>query len=310
MSRFFAFGCSYTDYNWPTWADILCKHYHNQGWEVYNYGNSGTGNVAIMHHINLADTLHNFTNDDVICVMWTSWSREDRLAYWHDSTPGPNVWPQWNKYGNALSNSLFDERWIKMYWSLENDVVSSVTAMRMIKKCYPQIAFNGSIVHNEVNEHKTLDATNLFDTYNLLTPKNSFYQTRNPDFQRVCNLENERMPNIMQYDGHPTPGKHLWVVEKLIGPKIGISSVSDEIRAWVDQWDQRIVELDTKVDPLSSLPYNYRHDCDLLIRNETAEYAKRHWHLWGTQCPIWNPEPEQNTTDIVNEYLTKNLRLI
>lgn len=40
MSRLFAFGCSFTHYKWPTWADIVARDF-----KVYeNWGRGGAGN--------------------------------------------------------------------------------------------------------------------------------------------------------------------------------------------------------------------------------------------------------------------------
>ena len=43
MRRLFTFGCSYTSWNWPTWADLLgleVEHFEN-------WGHAGIGNRAI-----------------------------------------------------------------------------------------------------------------------------------------------------------------------------------------------------------------------------------------------------------------------
>jgi hypothetical protein len=43
--RVFAFGCSFTGYKYPTWANIMGKHISQA--EFYNFGRSGGGNVFI-----------------------------------------------------------------------------------------------------------------------------------------------------------------------------------------------------------------------------------------------------------------------
>ena len=43
--RVFAFGCSFTCYRWPTWADLIGKQC--EGAEFRNYGKSGAGNLFI-----------------------------------------------------------------------------------------------------------------------------------------------------------------------------------------------------------------------------------------------------------------------
>ena len=45
--RFFAFGCSFTRYEWITWADIIAYHIK----ESYNYGRSGGGNSYIFYSL-------------------------------------------------------------------------------------------------------------------------------------------------------------------------------------------------------------------------------------------------------------------
>lgn len=72
--RFFAFGCSFTNYAWPTWADII-----GQDIPVYeNWGARGGGNHFIFNSVVEAHTRHNFTKDDLVIIMWSSVSREDR----------------------------------------------------------------------------------------------------------------------------------------------------------------------------------------------------------------------------------------
>jgi hypothetical protein len=72
--RFFAFGCSFTNYNWPTWADII-----GQDIPVYqNWGKTGAGNHYIFNSIIEANARYKFNKDDLVIVMWTFLHREDR----------------------------------------------------------------------------------------------------------------------------------------------------------------------------------------------------------------------------------------
>ena len=87
--RFFAFGCSLTSYNWPTWADIVAQEVP----EYYNYAQSGGGNLFISNGIVEANLTHKFTEDDLVMVMWSSVSREDRYKNNRWETPG-NIYTQ------------------------------------------------------------------------------------------------------------------------------------------------------------------------------------------------------------------------
>jgi|AntAceMinimDraft_13_1070369.scaffolds.fasta_scaffold08048_3 hypothetical protein len=74
--RFFAFGCSFTWYYWPTWADIIGREipYYE------NWGRGGAGNQFIFNSLIECNLRNKFTEDDLVIVMWTSCSREDRYV--------------------------------------------------------------------------------------------------------------------------------------------------------------------------------------------------------------------------------------
>jgi len=74
--RIFAFGCSFTHYKWPTWADLISLESPDA---VYrNYGTAGMGNLAISTRIIEGSKRFNFNSDDLVLVMWSTFCREDR----------------------------------------------------------------------------------------------------------------------------------------------------------------------------------------------------------------------------------------
>ena len=76
--RFFAFGCSFTNYKWPTWADIISQEFTEEN--SFNYGCCGAGNYIITHSVMEADHFHNLGPDDLVMVMFTNFQREDRYV--------------------------------------------------------------------------------------------------------------------------------------------------------------------------------------------------------------------------------------
>ena len=56
--RIFAFGCSYTRFPWPTWADIIA---YDLDIPFENWANAGHGNVSIAHHMLECNLLKKFT---------------------------------------------------------------------------------------------------------------------------------------------------------------------------------------------------------------------------------------------------------
>jgi len=101
--RFFAFGCSFTQYRWPTWADIIAKD--NPDLEYYNIGKSGAGNTFILNQISHYSKKMQFDQNDLVMVLWSSFYREDRYTYERSwKTPG-NIYTQ-NEYSEEFVNTL------------------------------------------------------------------------------------------------------------------------------------------------------------------------------------------------------------
>ena len=105
--RIFCFGCSFTKYDWATWADILKLHFENKGTEVHNYGRRGAGNYYIFNAIVEASLEYNFTKDDLILIQWSGVLREDRFKDGKWWTPG-NILNQ-DTYSKPIVKFLFDE---------------------------------------------------------------------------------------------------------------------------------------------------------------------------------------------------------
>jgi hypothetical protein len=74
MKRLFTFGCSFTQWNWPTWADILGKNYDSHE----NWGISGIGNRAISQRVSECVLRNQITDQDTIIIQWTDYHRFDQ----------------------------------------------------------------------------------------------------------------------------------------------------------------------------------------------------------------------------------------
>ena len=90
--RVFIFGCSFTHYTWPTWANIL-TYETKPDTEIHNFGSSGAGNLYITERISSANQKFRFTDTDLLLIMWSTFSREDRYIGTRWETPG-NIWTQ------------------------------------------------------------------------------------------------------------------------------------------------------------------------------------------------------------------------
>ena len=84
MKRLFTFGCSFTNYRWPTWADIVSQDY-----DYYeNWGQRGGGNKYIYFSLIECHQRNNITADDTVMIMWSSQAREDKFLDNKWYTPG------------------------------------------------------------------------------------------------------------------------------------------------------------------------------------------------------------------------------
>lgn len=111
MRRLFAFGCSYTSYSWPTWADLLGTEFDH----VQNWGLSGIGNRAIAERVAEANAKHQFTKDDVVIVQWSSHLRND---FWHMHSLPERVanWKTAGSIFNYINQKLYDKKWINTFF--------------------------------------------------------------------------------------------------------------------------------------------------------------------------------------------------
>ena len=96
MIKMFAFGCSFTDYTWPTWADILGVEY---GY-YENWGKCGAGNQYIFN--SLIEASNHISKNDHVYIMWTTVVREDR---WRAG--------RWWTPGSIYNQNIYDDGYVK-----------------------------------------------------------------------------------------------------------------------------------------------------------------------------------------------------
>lgn len=202
-NRIFTFGCSWTLYIWPTWADII--RYTDQSPHVYNWGMPGIGNVGIFYRMIECDLKHKFTENDLIIVQWSSWTREDRFTN------------EWEVYGNIFNNHYYDDKFIKKYWSWNNDVIKNSSCILAANKMFdigyqfnmmPNLYAEGDCILPNEDWHKLyFDALPNLDSF----PKNYFY-----------------FKGKLKHDGHPDIKNHLNFFNNNIKDRFGFTLEKNE----------------------------------------------------------------------------------
>ena len=98
--RLFTFGCSFTHYDWATWADILGQEYSY----YENWGLIAGGNQYIFNSLIECNQRNHFTQDDTVIIMWTNVAREDRY-----------VGNKWLRSGNIYTQQIYDDAFVKRF---------------------------------------------------------------------------------------------------------------------------------------------------------------------------------------------------
>ena len=129
-TRLFTFGCSFTQYMWPTWADILSKNFNF----YENWALAGAGNLYIFNSIIEAHKRHQFKNDDTIIIMWSGLTRID---YYKNNSWQPQGSDFELKYNNPIIGT--QRNIVKVFEDDLNDIFNSRTFclfedIEMIKK--------------------------------------------------------------------------------------------------------------------------------------------------------------------------------
>lgn len=98
--RFFAFGCSFTKYEWPTWADIIARDYDH----FENWGLPGCGNHFIFNSLMECIQRNAINKDDTVMLCWSSITREDRY-----------IKDRWLQAGNIFTTIEYPQSWVKQF---------------------------------------------------------------------------------------------------------------------------------------------------------------------------------------------------
>lgn len=209
MSRLFTFGCSFTHWNWPTWADIVA---YDLEIPHYNWALPGLGNVGIHSRMLECDLRNQLADDDIVLVVWSSWTREDRYGVKQSSLDGA----QWSCTGDILHS--YNNYFVDNYWSMNNDLVKNSTAIISTNKMF-DIKFNGHIV---------TPLTSLYDNSALSFNSDEkdialFYESYIPNDGEYQENGKHRCKYSKTNDSHPDILSHLNYVQEFVAPKLGRS---------------------------------------------------------------------------------------
>lgn len=203
-----AIGCSFTNYTWPSYADVL---------EADNYGLSGIGNERIWHtllHLYKTQQLQLY---DSVVIQWTSPYRFDYFT--------PNGWtPNDGNISTSVQNANIWKNirnWYNDSYELEKTKNYIITIKSILKEI------------NIKSYHMSM--TNDVDEYVDL-----------PNLKKYCasryNFKKAPWTNKPFIDGHPTVLEHIKISKK-IADAVGLK-LSDKIIKKCIEFDNVIENTD------------------------------------------------------------------
>jgi len=234
--RAFCFGCSWTHYKWPTWADILRK---DLDFQVQNWGLDGIGNIGIFCRMVQCNIINKFTDEDLIIVVWSGWTREDRYLNGKWKTEG-NVHVQ-------TKDSIYDSDFIKKYWDWGNDIIKNSTAIISANKMF-NIFGNFSIVPmNNLDEIKIGEGEPQKEiNENKLT---KFYLEDFPNI-KLFNKPKSKIYDLA-WENHPDIIAHGNFVKDEIYSKLDItmkSTTEKDIQSYQDAYLHELIKKTTDIN--------------------------------------------------------------
>jgi len=222
MRRLFTFGCSYTSWYWPTWADILGHSYdYSENWAV-----RGLGNRAIVERLSECLLKNKVNKDDTVIVQWTDFHRYD--AHY----PGINHHSSWRSGGSLLINPV-DIDYIKDSWREDSYTMHSMNfinlGINLLKsyRCKWYITSSVDLAQDIDRFPEMSFYKSLFEDYEWIEPIQSYVDKQNYQGIRCLKAMSDPMFKIkrteIELDLHPTSDLHLAWLEKNLKDKLDVS---------------------------------------------------------------------------------------
>lgn len=261
--RLFTFGCSFTKYIWPTWADLLGLEFEQH----YNYGKTGGGNLFIACSVAEAVATHNITSDDTVLIMWTNVTREDRYINNRWFTPG-NIFTNQRDYSEDFIKNMVSIRGCYV-----RDMAQIFLTDNLLQKIGCRYEFMSIVdVDNSDQYDQKNSSDEVQDVLNLYKLsidkfKPSFHKiVFNYDWRNnkpIYDINNNKL--IERFDLHPLPIEHIEYIN-LVLPEYKFSDKTTEIAK----------DIDTKIRMI------YREGASMKNpRQWVSSTLRENWNVWN-----------------------------
>jgi hypothetical protein len=251
--RIWTFGCSFTRFPWPTWADILIKQVQEKNYKGENWGRAGAGNLYIASKIWECNARNKFTSDDWVFVCWSGFTREDRYINNQWISPG-------NIFFQKTYNKKILEEWADpKFYALRDSTLITSTRLALTQLGVNQLhwsmmpVFQTNSCHPEFIIDAVTEVINLYDIkldlpsmmqhLDLLDHSSELAKSK-----RLKTRWDSSQPVIPEW--HPTPWEHECYVNEYIRPHVPwlSSGLSDTTKHFVNQWREQLLNASSPIN--------------------------------------------------------------
>jgi len=264
--RLFTFGCSITQFYYPTWADLLSWHFGNRMSVSENWGRSGAGNQFIFTRIWEADSIYHFNSNDIVVVQWTAMPRDDRFITGHGWHTAGNLYHgQLKNDPMELNNYSYSSQyeWADLNHCVMRDcaMIASVKTMLAERGC-KTVYFNfGNFYNNLSEKDSTLDFTKPLNNNSTNAILNQYKKYISTDIPPIMEWNGYTEDQLNEYvesrpitlanigddvsearpEMHPLPFEYADYLEQFILPNLGESELNDRAIKLAEHYQEKLI---------------------------------------------------------------------
>lgn len=244
--RVWTFGCSFTQYFYPTWADILIHDAAQLGHTGQNWGSCGRGNLYIANKVQECHARNQLGSNDWVLVCWSNYFREDvhtdKLG-WHT----PSQLFKQTQYNNGTVNGFGSAK----YYAMRDHALIQSTQLSLRALGVNQYHFSIlPMSSGDLNIDRVCSVyKNQFDGPAMMESLNLMLQDEEATRHRPRSFPPENPIDTLQ-EWHPLPHEHLEYIEKYIQPKVKWlnNGVTQKTKVFVDTWKTRLFAMQQPID--------------------------------------------------------------
>jgi hypothetical protein len=214
--RFFSFGCSFTDYHWMTWSDIISEEISDS----YKYAKTGAGNFYIFQAFSEASLKHKINKNDLVMIMFSNVTREDRFTKKRG----------WITPGNLYYQDEYDKDFVNKFLCHHGYLMRDLNLVHALSMMLDSIGCDYVFMsmvpfQSQQSDHQLMTDVKYLEKFysqTLLKIRPSVFETIfNSDWNSIKERPSYFVPwqKNKFIDNHPTPAEHLKYL-KHIFPKI------------------------------------------------------------------------------------------